>query len=311
MVAVLADPADLGYRWRSPIFRYSESVDPDLPSRAMAAFEHATGLTVCFHDLRRSLWPYLGPERFEHTNPVCSLVKRSRMSACTAFCAIGMRTHATNLREGVVKRCHAGVVELALPVFIDERLEWILFAGLRRAAPRLVLDHDDPDTSGRSGPWAPAVAKLTAIDNTDAGHLLESLRQLAARLVAWRQELHQALPAVAAGASPPALRRTAILAWLAKHHGEPIRLADLAERLGLSEDRTSHAVKESCGETFVHLLTQVRLRTACGLLRFSDLPLREIARQSGFGTRAQFFAVFKAALATTPAAYRRGNAAVP
>lgn len=284
-------------------------MDPDLPSRAMAAFEHATGLTVCFHDLRRSLWPYLGPERFEHTNPVCSLVKRSRQAACTAFCATGMRNRAADLREGVIKRCHAGVVELALPVFIDERLEWILFAGLRRAAPRLVPDHEDPDTSGRSGPWAPAVARLATIDTADAGHLLESLRQLAARLVAWRQALHQALPAVAAGAAPPApsLRRLAILAWLAKHHGEPIRLADLAERLGLSEDRTSHAVKEACGGTFVQLLTQVRLRTACGLLRFSDLPLREVARQSGFGTRAQFFAVFRQRLGTTPNSYRSGK----
>jgi AraC-like DNA-binding protein len=294
-------------RWQSLVFRYGRDMDPDLPERAMAAFEHATGLGLSCHDQRRTLWPYLGPERFEHFNPVCSLVKRSRMAACVAFCATGMRMHAHDRRDGVVKRCHAGVVELSLPVFIDERLEWILFAGARRAAPALRPHVDDPDHSGRSGPWAPAVAGLAVLDDATAIHQLELLRQLAARLAAWRRELHSALPALASGAlpAPPAARRTVILAWLAKHHPEGVRLGDLARQLGLSEDRASHAVKEACGETFVQLLTRVRLRTACGLLRFSDLPMREVARQSGYGTRAHFFAVFKAGQGITPEAYRR------
>jgi AraC-like DNA-binding protein len=294
-------------RWQSPVFRYLVVVDPDLPERAMAAFEHATGLGLCCHDQRRTLWPYLGPERFEHFNPVCALVKRNRMAACVAFCATGMRVHAGDRRGGVVKRCHAGVVELCLPVFIDERLEWILFAGARRAAPGLRPDIDDPDHSGRSGPWAPAVAGLATLDGDSASHQLELLRQLAARLVAWRQDLHSALPALASGAlpPPPAARRTVILAWLAKHHPQGVRLGDLARQLGLSEDRASHAVKEACGETFVQLLTRVRLRTACGLLRFSDLPMREVALQSGYGTRAHFFAVFKADQGVTPEVYRR------
>lgn len=276
----------------------------------MAAFEHATGLVVCFHDLRRSLWPYLDPQRFQHSNPVCSLVKRTRQPACMAFCAAHVGQHAADYRAGVVKRCHAGVVELALPVFIDEQLEWILFAGVRRAAPRLVVDLHDPDPSSRSGPWVATVSALPTIDTLAAGHLLELLRQLASRLVAWRQALHRALPAVANGGSLPALpaRRLAILAWLTQHHSEGVRLSDLARHLGLSEDRASHAVKEACDETFVQLLARLRLRTACGLLRFSDLPLREIARQSGFGNRAHFFAAFKSAMGTTPAAYRRGKA---
>lgn len=284
-------------------------MDPELPSRAMAAFEHATGLTVCVHDLRRSLWSYLGPERFEHTNPVCSLVKRTRTPACVAFCATRMREHCGEFRDGAVKRCHAGVVELVLPVYIDDRVEWILYAGQRRAAPTLPLDLDDSDTSGRSGPWAPAVAKFPVLDVTTAAHVLESLRQLAARLVDWRRALHRDFPAVANRASLPALpaRRLSILAWLAKRHSDGIHLTDLAKHLGLSEDRASHAVKEACGETFVQLLTTLRLRTACGLLRHSDLPLREVARQSGFGNRAHFFAVFKATQGVTPAAYRRGT----
>ena len=284
-------------------------MDPDLPSRAIAAFEHATGLLVCFHDQRRSLWPYVSPERFEHTNPICSQVKRSRSPACVAFCAIGMRIQAGVFRDGVIKRCHAGIIELALPVFINDQLEWILFAGQRRSAPRLHIDYDDPDTTGRIGAWATGVATLSTIDDTVAQHQLENLRQLAARLTTWRHALHQALPAVAAGSNTPApmARRLRILAWLTKHHSESIHLSDLAQHLELSDDRASHAVKEACGDTFVRLLVQIRLRTACGLLRFSDLPLREVARQSGFGTRAQFFAVFKADMKATPAAYRRGN----
>lgn len=286
-------------------------MDPGIPSRAIAAFERATGLRLCFHDLRRSLWPFTEPERNEHTNPVCGLVKKAgRHAACIAFDARGIKERATECRDGVVKRCHAGIVELFLPVFIDDRLEWLFFAGLRRAAPGLRIAVQDADHTA-AGPWAPAVARLPTLDDDSAQHALELLRQLAARLTAWRMTLQQALPAVATrGAQPTTARRTAILWFLTKRHPESgLRLADLARHLDLSEDRAGHVVQEVCGASFSTLLADLRLRSACGLLTLSDLPLREVARQSGFANRGHFFAAFRNAMGTTPAVFRRRGGA--
>jgi AraC-like DNA-binding protein len=285
----------------------TSTMDPGLPSRAIAAFERASGLVLCFHDFRRSLWPYVDATRNEHVNPVCRLVKANRHESCIAFCAQRMRSDAARYQQGVVKRCHAGVIELLLPVFIDGTLEWLFYAGVRKPAKDLVIAVEDNERS-RSGPWAPTIAKLPALTQDEAEHVLELLRQLAARLVTWRTSLKESLPALAVrgGMPPEDARRSAITWFISKRHSESrLRLADLGKHLRLSEDRAGHVVVELFGDSFATLLLRARVQTAQGLLRLSDLPLREVARQSGFGSRAHFFAVFREHTGQTPAAWRK------
>ena len=283
-------------------------MDPGLPARAIAAFERASGLTLCFHDYRKSLWPFVDATRNEHVNPVCRLVKANREPACIAFCAKRMRVEADRFQNGIIKRCHAGVIELFLSVFLDDKLEWLLYAGVRRPAKDLAVTIEDT-VQTRSGPWAPTIGKLPTLDQDEAEHLLELLRQLAARLVAWRTGMKESLPALAARGAMPTeqARRSAITWFISKHHATAtLRLADLAKHLRLSEDRAGHVVSELFGDSFATLLLRARVQTAQGLLRLSDLPLREVSRQSGFGSRAHFFAVFRAHTSMTPAAWRRG-----
>ncbi len=285
-------------------------MDPRLPARAIAAFERASGLTLAFHDFRRSLWPYVDATRNEHVNPVCRLVKSTQPSAGKAFCATRLPQEWARYRDGVVKRCHAGVIELLLPVFIDDTLEWLLFAGVRRAGKDLAITVEDTQKN-RSGPWAPTIGKLPALTQDEAEHLLELLRQLAARLVAWRSGIKESLPALATrGGMPTAeARRSAITWFISKHHATAtLRLADLAKHLRLSEDRAGHVVSELFDTSFATLLLNARVQTAQGLLRLSDLPLREVARQSGFGSRAHFFAVFRAHTGQTPTVWRTSSA---
>lgn len=284
-------------------------MDPGLPARAIAAFERASGLTLCFHDYRKSLWPFVDATRNEHVNPVCRLVKTNREPACIAFCAKRMRAEAERFQNGVIKRCHAGVIELFLSVFLDGKLEWLLYAGVRRPAKDLAIAVEDAQQN-RSGPWAPTIGRLPTLTQDEAEHLLELLRQLAARLVAWRTSITASLPALAARGSMPTTeaRRSAITWFISKHHSKAdLRLADLADHLRLSEDRAGHVVSELLDASFATLLLRARVQTAQGLLRLSDLPLREVARQSGFGSRAHFFAVFRDHTGQTPAAWRRAG----
>jgi AraC-like DNA-binding protein len=287
-------------------------MDPGLPTRAIAAFERASGLTLAFHDYRRSLWPYVDATRNEHVNPVCRLVKANRHESCVLFCARRMRAEAARHQHGVIKRCHAGVVELLLPVFLDGTLEWLFYAGVRRPAKDLMVEVEDTARS-RSGPWAPTIARLPALAQDNAEHLLELLRQLAARLVAWRTGLKESLPALATHGGMPLdeARRSAITWFISKHHGDrALRLADLAAHLHLSEDRAGHVVSELFDASFATLLLRARVQTAQGLLRLSDLPLREVARQSGFGSRAHFFAVFREHTGQTPGQWRKAGSSI-
>ena len=287
-------------------------MDVTLPSQAIVAFEQATGLNLCFHDFRRSLWPYTDASRNEHVNPVCRLVKTKREVDCRAFCALHLHREASKWVGGAVKRCHAGVIELYLPVFVAEKLEWILYAGVRRAAVDLVPTIVDENPQGQSGPWVPTINRLPILDAATAAWQLELLRQLAARLVAWRVSMQERLPEVALKGSMPIenARRSAIIFFLSKQHRNPtIRLGDLARHVQLSEDRASHLVSELFGTTFSTMLLRIRLETAQGLLRLSDLPLREVAKQSGFGSRAQFYHLFQREVHMTPLQWRQSTSA--
>ncbi len=287
-------------------------MDVTLPSQAILAFEQATGLTLCFHDFRRSLWPYTDASRNEHVNPVCRLVKTKRELDCRAFCARHLHREADKWVGGAVKRCHAGVIELYLPVFVANKLEWILYAGVRRPAENLVPAILDENPQGQSGPWIPTIKRLPAIDNQTAIWQLELLRQLAARLVAWRVTMQERLPEETHKGTIPIenARRSAINFFLSKQHrNSQIRLADLASHVQLSEDRASHLVGELFGTTFSTLLLRIRLETAQGLLRLSDLPLREVAKQSGFGSRAQFYFLFQREVHMTPLQWRQSTSA--
>lgn len=278
--------------------------DPDvraLPELACAAVERVSGLGISLHDHQGLLWGYLPGGRFQHHRSPCTLVKRHRQEACRAFDYERLLVLAERHPGGLLKRCHAGIVEAALVVAVDGRPWLTLFAGPRRVGPGLA---PEAVAAGAPGPWDAQVAALPALARAEGEAVLELLRQLAARLLAWRARILPADPGPA-GRRP---RGEEIRMWIQAHHREAVRLAGLAAHLGLSEDRASHAVVEACGDGFAALLARERLRSAAELLRASSLPVAAVALASGFRTRAHFHQAFRRAYGLSPAQWRRREA---
>ncbi len=274
--------------------------DGAVPAIAIEAFERLTKLHVCIHDHSRSLWPFLSPDRFEHLNPLCRSIKTLRQPACSAFDAELVHQRAGAAPAGLVKVCHAGLVEWVVPLISGGSLQSIIFAGVRRPGARLDKVLADPSPLPRAGPWSARVAALPAVDDEEAAWILESLRQLGERIAAWSREHgpHER--------RMPLPRATTIRHFIIRRHADPrVSLGELARALGLSDSRTGHAVREACGRTFMEMITEARLRTAAGLLRHTGLALDEIAAQSGFGNRSHFHAQFRRAFGISPRAYRR------
>jgi AraC-like DNA-binding protein len=276
---------------------------PDLPLHAITAFERLTGLTISVHDHTRSLWSYLTPEHFSHRLPICRVIKGVREDACVRFDAVLMRSEALRHPDGLVKVCHAGLVEWFVPILVDGRVGVQIFAGARRPGPGLDRVLADPSPLARGGPWSPHVAALRPVDDEEAMWILEGLRQLAGRLAAWRAT-------VAPGGRHDLPRDESIRQHIVEHHAEPdYAIASLAAHLGLSASRTVHAVREACGASFIDLLIEVRLRTASGYLRHTSLPVAQVAARCGFGNRSHFQHLFKRRFGTTPARFRRSSPA--
>ncbi|CAN5434166.1 hypothetical protein BH09VER1_BH09VER1_51990 [soil metagenome] len=286
---------------------------PDLletPEWAIQAFEKLTGLRVAVHDLSASLWPFLQPERFRHRSACCVAVKARHDWACVDFEITRLHRDILDSPDGRFHTCHAGFMEWVLPVVINDRLAWILFAGQARATgPFQHLRHDIRRTSSK----APRSADLPGIDESRADIILEGLRQLRTRLLEWHgvaSALSRHAPGAKSGPSKElADRRMLIQSILYRSHTSGGTLADLARALHLGESRTSHLVKELFGCSYVRLLNRLRLRTAARLLRESSLSIVEVCHGSGFQDLSHFHRSFQKRFSTTPLKYRRQSRA--
>lgn len=82
--------------------------------------------------------------------------------------------------------------------------------------------------------------------------------------------------------------------------------AEAAARVGLEEAAFSRFFRRAMGTTFTDYVSSLRVRRAASLLGSRrDLPLDEVARQSGFGSLPSLHRQFKKRLGTTPDSYRK------
>jgi AraC-like DNA-binding protein len=286
----------------------------DTAERAIEAFERLHGLNVTVHDLAGNLAPFLKPYRLYHRSPHCLAVKaRSGVAACLQFEQQQVRKAVADLPDGRVHICHANLVEWVVPVFEDDKLAWVIFAGPRSPTRQLASAVRDAASPPRSPSPSARQPAPSPVQEDEAQMVLEHLRQLAARLEKWMTSAVRTRlvkPGGSAGGKNDRMtrRQITIRRFIEEGYAEPLTLPQLAQRLGLSESRASHLVQQSCGLSFRELLIQQRLRAAMDLLRLSDLSVLDIAVATGFETLAHFYRLFRRRIGTTPRQYRQGHA---
>lgn len=281
-----------------------------IPEHAIQAFEQIHGLNVTVHDLGGKLSPFLQPNRLYHRSPLCHVVKAgSQAKVCLEFELRQLRKDLAGLPEGRIHVCHAGLVEWVVPVYRNSVLEWIFFAGPRLPGPRLASATVAPRNPQFESGWIKGAGRPPRVDESDAQKILEHLRQVAARLSKWFEELKE-MPVFQNESPDPYLsnsvvvRETLIHRFIEQNYARPVTLSMLAGRLCLSESRTSQAVKQCCGASFRELLVQRRLHAAAELLRHSGMSVTDVALASGFEDVTHFYRLFKRRIGTTPAQYR-------
>ncbi len=82
-------------------------------------------------------------------------------------------------------------------------------------------------------------------------------------------------------------------------------LQRLADAVGLSKYHFARIFKEATGQSPGEYLRAMRMEQAMNLLRFSDLPVKEIAYQCGFNSDIHFCSMFKKRYGITPGSLRR------
>ena len=84
-----------------------------------------------------------------------------------------------------------------------------------------------------------------------------------------------------------------------------LSIAALAERLGMSESSLRTRFRSEAGVPLGEYLRNFRINRAMALLRNSDLPVAEVACETGFASPQAFSRAFRKATGRTPRDYRK------
>ena len=86
-----------------------------------------------------------------------------------------------------------------------------------------------------------------------------------------------------------------------------ISLYDVSREVDISPYYFSKIFKEETGENFIEYLTNVRIEQAKNLLTGSDLSMKEICAQIGYGDPNYFSRAFKKKTGLTPTEFKGDN----
>lgn len=82
---------------------------------------------------------------------------------------------------------------------------------------------------------------------------------------------------------------------------------EMADKFGLSMNYLSSYYKDKTNESIVNYITNLRIEKAKHLLVTTDLPIKKIARSTGYYNVSSFIRRFKQLMGVTPGKYRENN----
>jgi transcriptional regulator GlxA family with amidase domain len=94
-------------------------------------------------------------------------------------------------------------------------------------------------------------------------------------------------------------------AWIADHLAGDLRVERLAEQAGMSPRTFARVYKSRVGRTPAKTVEAMRLEAACRALEATDMPIKRIAAQVGYGDEQRLRRAFQRDLGVSPMEYRQ------
>lgn len=96
-----------------------------------------------------------------------------------------------------------------------------------------------------------------------------------------------------------------VLTYIQKHHSESVTIEQLAKIAHMSSSYFMSCFKQNFGLGAIEYLNQVRIRSACDLLRNTDRSISDIAFDTGFHNLSNFNRQFRTKVGCSPQTYRK------
>ena len=92
--------------------------------------------------------------------------------------------------------------------------------------------------------------------------------------------------------------------FVAGHYTDDIAIADIAQAAELHPNSAMRLFRKACGMTLMEYLTMHRVCHAQQLLATTDIKIRSVAVDCGFGSASRFYAAFERIVGQRPREYR-------
>ena len=297
------------------------------------------GQDLCLYDIRdfsASRELRLTKKRRVHGCPYCMTVKKS--PAALAECIREEHAMLQEIPENMpfrIRRCHAGIVQLILPLRLDGELIGGIFWGMRFLKDKRPTQKFLRAFARRYGLncaeltqcalWTPETTLKNLRDSRILLFLLRDHILSCCRNEMLERNLSRSFAALPDSADPgggqipvPRIVRNSLsseirnaLELIGKKYKDGVSREEIAEQVGLSPSHFSRRFKHETGISFRSYLQECRICAAAYMIKHSKLSVENIAGKLGFSSSAAFNRSFHALTGFSPRRFMFSNAEYP
>jgi AraC-like DNA-binding protein/ligand-binding sensor protein len=268
-------------------------------------FFDLTGLVVDYNSVDgQSQMAYSTPDDL---NPFCRIVRSTPegYQACVHSACIGGK-RAYEQGKAYVYECHAGLIDIAVPVVIRRQHVANIAAGqILLERPTALGFQTTKERLAKLGEWDWAALEncyyATRVITSDR---LQSIIKLLELVAGYVFEQEDKLLLLQRENEQQSIR--IVKNHIADHYMEPVSLDDLAAAAHMSACYLSKLFKQETGQTISDYITSFRIAKAKNLLCHGERKIIEIANLVGYESPSHFSRVFKQYEGRTPSEYRKG-----
>lgn len=261
------------------------------------SFCQLTDMRVAYFSLDTSdSYSIVGQQR--DISPFCRAVRSNTigLSACLK-CDNQALSASISDRDIHIYRCHMGLYEAIVPIFLHDRYSgFLMFGQVRNSdSDSTTLIEQRADELGLSAP------SLINAYNALPSFTFEKIHAAAKMLsIISKHIIHTGI-----------LRRrdqkiiNEIDSYIRQHLSDPISVRDLVKHVHLNAAYLTDMMKHQTGSGCLEYIHRIKLNTAKELLITSDMSIGEISLKLGFTDQNYFTRLFKRYYGSTPTQYRQ------
>ena len=255
-------------------------------------FAASFGLAVVFYSLDGTV---LRRGR-NYISPFCLLIHRQLSTFKTCLKQDEEMCHrCSQLQKPVSYRCHAGIEETVVPVYVKGQLIGYGMIGQFRITDRISPEvFSKARKNGLRNELRDAFEQLPFFSRERAENIIGLFSTLLDYIVT--KEIISVKGERIVGR---------ILTYIEEHLTEEICIQDVAQAIGQSVSTVSHRLKQATGQTFTQLLNESRIQRAEKSIRQNpECSIQEISEQVGFNDPFYFSRVYRKLRGVPPNRFR-------